>query len=95
MYRIFNANLILVQMQLERACHTENFLRNLLTIAVETPLMKVALRERITHTAQQLANRIANRLLVNKNKGGSSMAHLTRFTDVEGLVRAMYIFEQN
>lgn len=61
-FRKFVAELMSLQDQLDQRHHDGKFLRDRLTTAVDIPSIQIALRDRITCTAQLQANRTENRL---------------------------------
>lgn len=74
-FRKFVSKIMSFQKQFDYSYHNDKFLWDRLTTAVDIPSIQLALRGWIPRRAQQLANRIANRLLAILRTAGVSMVH--------------------
>lgn len=80
-FRAFVDRLMSLQNQLHPDYNTDRQLRDRLVNAVDIPRIQDSLRDRTPRTAQQLINRVANRLSTKKHSAGGNAAHLATEND--------------
>lgn len=90
----FVANLMAVQKQLDASYRDDKALRERLMTAVDLPSIQVSLKVRTRRTAQQLANRIANRPSDKRKAAGAYSAHFTQSQDIVYYKDAFYTLVQ-
>ena len=71
-FRSFVDKLMSLQYQLHEDYHTDRYLRDRLMTAVDIPSINESLKDRVPRNAQQLVNRVANRLSGRKNSSSST-----------------------
>lgn len=74
-FQNFAAKMMGLQHQLHEDYHTDRSLRDCLMKALDLPLIRDALRERVPRTSQKLINRVAGRLSVGRKSAREMIAH--------------------
>lgn len=77
-FRKFAAKISNMQKQLSDSYHGDNYLRYRLMGAVDVPILKKSLRERLSKTSQEVINNISNQLNERPRTSGSSSEILTK-----------------
>lgn len=89
-FREFVAKLMSLQKQWDSEYHEGKYLRDRFMTATDILYIQVVLRDRMLLTAQKLVSRAVNRLSEKAGTADSSLAHYSRFSEVEDLNHAMY-----
>ena len=75
-YRNFVAKVMSTQKQLDASYHGDQYLRDQLMTSIDIPSVQDSLKDRVPRAAQQLINRVANRLSDKPNSAGTTSAYL-------------------
>lgn len=76
-YRAFVAKVMRIQKQLDKTYHGDQLLRDQLLMSIDVPSIQDSLKDKVPRSAQQLINRVANRLSDKPHSAGTPSAYFS------------------